>query len=120
MDTPSPVGTPTTDGTQADRDRPEPEAYETVVDITEAGADADGEESIVSTLEDIDTSNTLVRFPKGTYFMDDTWGPKGQSVSGCTGPRRPSRPSRSLRGRCSVSAPTGRSPTSSSAGSPST
>ncbi len=86
MDTPSPVGTPTTDGTQADRDRPEPEAYETVVDITEAGADADGEESIVSTLEDIDTSNTLVRFPKGTYFMDDTWGPKGAERLGLYGP----------------------------------
>jgi len=85
--TPSaPVGTPRTDATESGTDRPAAEAYDTVVDITEAGADADGSDSIVSTLEEIDTSNTLVRFPPGTYFMDDTWGPKGAERLGLYGP----------------------------------
>lgn len=86
-DTPTgPVGTPRTEPTEGGRGRPETDAYDTVVDITDAGADADGETSIVSTLEDIDSSNTLVRFPPGTYFMDDTWGPKGADRLGLYGP----------------------------------
>lgn len=86
-ETPSgPVGRPGTDATEPGPDRPQPDAYDNVVDITEAGGDADGEESIVSTLENIDTSNTLVRFPPGTYFMDDTWGPNGAERLGLYGP----------------------------------
>ncbi|MDS0258498.1 hypothetical protein NDI56_03620 [Haloarcula sp. S1CR25-12] len=79
-------GAPRTEPPAGQRDRPVPSAYDSVVDITEAGADPEGEESIVSTLSDIDTDNTLVRFPPGTYHMDDTWGPSGAERLGLYGP----------------------------------
>jgi len=89
------AGCPGTDGPDVDtpdqtpvdrRDGPDPDAYDTVVDITEAGADPDGEESIVPTLSEIDTTDTLVRFPPGTYHMGDTWGPGGSERLGLYGP----------------------------------
>ncbi|MDS0281770.1 hypothetical protein [Haloarcula onubensis] len=82
----SPDETPRTEPTETGRDRPRTDAYENVVDITEAGADANGEESIVPTLDEIDTSNTLVRFPSGTYFIDDSWSPSGAERLGLYGP----------------------------------
>ena len=89
------AGCPGTDGPDVDtpdetpverRDGPDPDAYDTVVDITEAGADPDGEDSIVPTLSEIDTTDTLVRFPPGTYHMGDTWGPEGAERLGLYGP----------------------------------
>lgn len=80
------VGTPETGSPAAEQARPDADAYGSVVDITERGADPDDGESIVSTLADIDTGDTLVRFPPGTYHMDDTWAPSGADRLGLYGP----------------------------------
>jgi len=86
-DTPAPdVGTPGTPAPDDQRRRPRPDTYDTVVDITDAGADPDGDESIVGTLAGLDTANTLVRFPPGTYHMDDTWAPDDADRLGLYGP----------------------------------
>lgn len=44
--------------------------YETVVDITEEGADSSGSSSILSTLREVADDDTLVRFPEGEYYID--------------------------------------------------
>lgn len=80
------AGTPETGSPVERREPPDADAYDSVVDITEEGADPDGEESIVSTLDDIDTSNTLLRFPEGTYLMDDTWNSAAADRLGLYGP----------------------------------
>ncbi|MEY7851010.1 right-handed parallel beta-helix repeat-containing protein [Natrarchaeobius sp. A-rgal3] len=46
------------------------EDYENVVDVTEAGADDTGEESITPVLEDLRADNTAFYFPEGRYYMD--------------------------------------------------
>lgn len=46
--------------------------YSNVVNIVEAGADNDGDESIESTLERVADDDTLVEFPEGEYLMDGT------------------------------------------------
>ncbi|AFO58939.1 hypothetical protein [Natrinema sp. J7-2] len=45
--------------------------YETVVDVTEAGADDTGTESITPVLEDLRRDETLLVFPEGEYYMDE-------------------------------------------------
>ena len=80
------AGTPVGASQTPAQARPDTGSYERVVDITDAGADPDGESSIVSTLADIDTSDTLVQFPSGTYHMDDTWGPSDAERLGLYGP----------------------------------
>jgi len=45
--------------------------YATVVDVTEAGADDTGTESITPVLEDLRSDDTLLVFPEGEYFMDE-------------------------------------------------
>lgn len=45
--------------------------YETVVDVTEAGADNTGTESITPVLKKLRSDNTLLVFPEGEYFMDE-------------------------------------------------
>ncbi|WP_455448738.1 right-handed parallel beta-helix repeat-containing protein [Natrinema thermotolerans] len=45
--------------------------YATVVDVTEAGADATGTESITPVLEELRGDDTLLVFPEGEYFMDE-------------------------------------------------
>ena len=44
--------------------------YDNVIDVTEAGADNDGNESITPVLEDNAGDNTLLYFPEGEYYMD--------------------------------------------------
>ena len=45
--------------------------YATVVDVTEAGADDTGTESITPVLEELRGDDTLLVFPEGEYFMDE-------------------------------------------------
>lgn len=45
--------------------------YSRVIDVVEAGADNDGEESITPILEDIVGDDTLLKFPRGRYLMDE-------------------------------------------------
>ena len=45
--------------------------YGTVVDVTEAGADNTGEESITPVLREIVDDDTLLKFPEGRYYMDE-------------------------------------------------
>jgi hypothetical protein len=46
-------------------------SYERVVDVTEAGADPDGEENITPVLRDNMADDTLFRFPEGEYLMTE-------------------------------------------------
>src|SRR6056297_2958482 len=48
--------------------------YDTVIDVAEAGADPTGEESITPVLDRLcndGATDTLLRFPPGTYAMDE-------------------------------------------------
>ncbi|WP_408958820.1 right-handed parallel beta-helix repeat-containing protein [Natrinema sp. 74] len=45
--------------------------YSTVVDVTEAGADNSGDESITPVLDEIRDDDTLLVFPEGRYYMDE-------------------------------------------------
>ncbi|WP_222919709.1 right-handed parallel beta-helix repeat-containing protein [Natrinema sp. SYSU A 869] len=45
--------------------------YGTVVDVTEAGADNTGTESITPVLEELRSDDTLLVFPEGEYYMDE-------------------------------------------------
>lgn len=47
------------------------EDYERVVDVVEAGADPNGNESITPVLRENRANDTLFRFPEGRYYMDD-------------------------------------------------
>jgi len=44
--------------------------YGTVVDVTEAGADPDGNESITPIIEELEGDDTLLKFPPGRYYVD--------------------------------------------------
>ena len=44
--------------------------YETVIDVTDEGADPDGNESITPIIEDLLGSDTLLKFPSGEYYID--------------------------------------------------
>ncbi|WP_254529067.1 right-handed parallel beta-helix repeat-containing protein [Natrinema gelatinilyticum] len=45
--------------------------YRTVVDVTDAGADNSGNESITPVLEELREDDTLLVFPEGRYYMDE-------------------------------------------------
>ncbi|WP_137290077.1 hypothetical protein [Natronorubrum halophilum] len=45
--------------------------YETVIDVVEAGADPEGNESITPVLQANVDDNTLLKFPPGRYYMDE-------------------------------------------------
>ncbi|RZH68620.1 right-handed parallel beta-helix repeat-containing protein [Natrinema altunense] len=45
--------------------------YDTVVDVTEAGADDTGTESITPVLDELRGDDTLLVFPEGEYYMDE-------------------------------------------------
>ncbi|APX95894.1 hypothetical protein [Natronorubrum daqingense] len=45
--------------------------YETVVDVVEAGADPEGNESITPVLREHVGDDTLLEFPEGRYYMDE-------------------------------------------------
>ncbi|WP_265111445.1 hypothetical protein [Halosolutus halophilus] len=47
------------------------EQYETVVDVVEAGADPEGNESITPVLRDNVGDDTLLEFPAGEYYVDE-------------------------------------------------
>ncbi|WP_436347962.1 hypothetical protein [Natronorubrum sp. FCH18a] len=47
------------------------EQYETVVDVVEAGADPEGNESITPVLREVVGDDTLLEFPEGRYYMDE-------------------------------------------------
>ena len=44
--------------------------YRTVIDVVEAGADNEGNESITPTLREHRGNDTLLKFPEGRYYMD--------------------------------------------------
>ncbi|MFH5802303.1 hypothetical protein [Haladaptatus sp. CMAA 1911] len=59
--------------------------YETVIDITEVGADDEGNESITPILEEHADDNTLLYFPSGRYYMDDQFRFTGFNNFGMVG-----------------------------------
>lgn len=46
-------------------------SYSRVIDVVDAGADNDGEESITPLLEDLVGDDTLLKFPRGQYLIDE-------------------------------------------------
>ncbi len=46
------------------------EQYNTVVDMVDAGADPEGNESVSSVIQEHIDDNTLLKFPEGEYYMD--------------------------------------------------
>ncbi|WP_266081039.1 hypothetical protein [Haladaptatus caseinilyticus] len=52
--------------------------YETVIDVTDEGADPTGNESITPIIEELAGSDTLLKFPSGDYYID-----KRIRVTGC-------------------------------------
>lgn len=46
------------------------EQYNTVVDMVDAGADPEGNESVSSVIQEHIDDNTLLKFPEGQYYMD--------------------------------------------------
>jgi len=88
-------GGPSTDGPpfepppgvrSPEQERPVVEDYDTVIDVAEAGADPEGSDSIVPTLEEIDGPSVLLQFPPGEYYMEDTWIAQGFDRLGIHGP----------------------------------
>lgn len=61
----------TDDGDEPEAEEDLEEQYETVVDVVEAGADPDGNESITPVLRDVVDDDTLLEFPEGRYYMDE-------------------------------------------------
>ncbi|WP_247003991.1 hypothetical protein [Halosolutus gelatinilyticus] len=45
--------------------------YATVVDVVDAGADDEGEESVTPVLQEHAGDDTLLKFPSGRYYMDE-------------------------------------------------
>lgn len=45
--------------------------YSNVVDMVEAGADPNGNESVTSVIQENIADDTLLKFPEGEYYMDD-------------------------------------------------
>jgi hypothetical protein len=70
------------DGEDSEVDESE---YSEVVDIVEAGADNDGDESITSTLRQVAGDDTLVKFPAGEYLMDGQFRIAGYEQFGMVG-----------------------------------
>ncbi|AGN00966.1 hypothetical protein L593_05085 [Salinarchaeum sp. Harcht-Bsk1] len=73
---PSPDAPPSADDDADDGPESIPYAdeYDTVVDVVaDAGANPDGEESIIPVLEANASSDTLLFFPPGEYLMDGRW-----------------------------------------------
>ncbi len=52
--------------------------YETVIDVTDEGADPNGNETITPIIEELAGSDTLLKFPSGEYYID-----KRIRVTGC-------------------------------------
>ncbi|WP_273740155.1 right-handed parallel beta-helix repeat-containing protein [Natrinema soli] len=65
------IGLTSTASAAADRYGHYYDDYATVVDVTEAGADDTGTESITPVLEKLRDDDTLLVFPEGEYFMDE-------------------------------------------------
>lgn len=61
--------------------------YDQVVDVVEAGADPNGEQSVTPVLESAAADDTLLTFPPGTYAFDSTWRFDGLSNLGVVGDR---------------------------------
>ncbi|WP_223302066.1 hypothetical protein [Haladaptatus sp. R4] len=59
--------------------------YGNVIDVTEAGADNDGNESITPVLEDNADDDTLLYFPEGEYYMDSQFRFTGFTNFGMVG-----------------------------------
>lgn len=59
--------------------------YSNVVNIVEAGADNDGNESIEPVLEEVADDDTLIEFPEGEYLMDGTFRIAGYDKFGMVG-----------------------------------
>src|SRR6056297_551579 len=70
---PDAPGTPRGTGTpeRATSERPYTDRFDTVVDLAEAGANTNGQRSVVPLLREHLASDTLVYLPQGEYLMDD-------------------------------------------------
>lgn len=67
-DAPSPTETPETSA-EAELRRRYADRFDSVVDVTDAGADPDGERPVDDALADAAANDTLVFFPDGTYKL---------------------------------------------------
>jgi hypothetical protein len=47
--------------------------FDSIVDVTDEGADPSGSESITPVLESVGKDHTLLYFPEGTYKMSESW-----------------------------------------------
>jgi len=62
------------EGTEREQSIPHADSYETVVNmVADAGADPEGNESIVPILANQAGNDTLLYFPEGRYLMDGMW-----------------------------------------------
>lgn len=59
--------------------------YDNVVDVTKAGADNTGQESITPVLNDLRADDTLLVFPEGRYYMDEQFRYTGFENFGVVG-----------------------------------
>ncbi|WP_435159756.1 hypothetical protein [Haladaptatus sp. DFWS20] len=59
--------------------------YDTVIDVTEVGADNDGDESVTPVLREHADDDTLLYFPPGRYYMDEQFRFTGFNNFGMVG-----------------------------------
>jgi len=91
-----PEDTPT--GTvSGEQSSPDPREEE-IIDLQEAGASPDGDESILPVLESVPTEDVVLQFPPGEYFMDDIWRVESFENLTIEGPRATIRPTTDLHG----------------------
>lgn len=90
---------PTTDDTASPTETrtATPEAYDRVVDIVDAGADPNGEQSVVPVVEEAVGDDTLVRFPPGRYRFGSPLRIEGYSNLGLVGEEATFLPGEDLR-----------------------
>lgn len=95
-------GPETPTGTQAPEETPEPTEQPTetptearqeeVIDFVDAGADPNGEESVVPVLESLPTEDVVLHVPPGEYRMDQGWRLEEFSNFTIDGPEATIRP----------------------------
>lgn len=70
---------------RAIEERGDPPDYSNIIDIVEAGADNSGGRSINPILNEVADDSTLIRFPEGTYLIDDQFRIADYDKFGITG-----------------------------------
>ena len=82
-----PTSTSSSTTTQQPTQTVSPDRYDSVVNVVEAGADPNGNESVTDILKAEAGDDTLLHFPPGTYRFGSTWQFDGYSNLGVVGDR---------------------------------